>query len=132
MLHFGSSDDAFIASGAPPEEVFRAKIAQIRALSADKNLSLAASNLSALEACLLIAEAGNGGLPVYSAIRGVESRFASFSALTRRLQALRQASLLAERKGPKKSQTLLSLEPDFRAALLAALQTRSFSDVWRM
>lgn len=96
----------------------------IRRLGASHDMILATSNLGAYEAVLLIAAEGPEGLLVYKAIDGVSSRYCSQSGIIKRLKLLREAGLLYERPGEKKSQVYLSASEKLIDQLRDALMER--------
>lgn len=79
----------------------------IRTMGANRDLILCSTNLGAFEALLQILEAGPSGLPVYTAVENVQSRYSSASGIVGRLRMLRAEGLLEERNGKKKSQVCL-------------------------
>lgn len=84
-----------------------AELDHIRSLGS-KNLMLATANLGAYEALLCILSSGEPGMPVYQVVTNVKSSFSSQSGILVRLKIMRQAGLIEEFSGPKKSQVCLA------------------------
>lgn len=106
------------------DDVVLNELSYIRALGSKRSLAIAASNLGAYEAILMIMLAGDDGLPVYEAIQGVESRFCSQSGLLKRLRILRTEGLIEHRIGRKRSEVRLVVSTRFYEELLSVLQRK--------
>jgi hypothetical protein len=79
----------------------------IRQLGNNHDLRMATANLGAFEAVLYIIAEQERGVPVYSVISNVKSRYAGQSGILVRLRAMRELGLLEQRPGVKKSQVCL-------------------------
>ena len=89
-------------------EAVESELRHVRSLGASRNLVLATSNLGAFEALLIILSHQETGLPVYRALDGIRSTYASKSGVLKRLRLLRDAGLIEARTGDKrKSEVLL-------------------------
>ncbi len=118
------------------EKAIASELRYIRRLGVSPETILATSNLGAYEAVLMIIAESNRGMPVYRALQGVSSRYSSQSGIIKRLKTMREAGLIYERPGEKKSQVYLcaseSLVGELRVALLerhaAALRDGTIRD----
>jgi hypothetical protein len=81
----------------------QAEIDYIRRLGSKNDLMMAASNLGAYEALLIVLCSGADGVPVHHAIGQVQSRFSTPSCIIKRIGMMRQQGLILEKSGAKKS-----------------------------
>lgn len=98
----------------------------LRELGSDADLILATANLGAYEALLQLVEAGHDGLPVYSVVTGIQTRYASQSGIINRLRAMRERGLIIDRPGTKKSQVCL-MPSDGLLEKLGPILTRRYA-----
>ena len=110
-------------------EAVNAELSYIRQLGSNDNLILASANLGAYEALLIILSGGEAGVPVYQAVTSVRSRFSSQAGIISRIRLMRQAGLLVEKPGVKKSQVCLAPSEQLLQKLEPILRNKYYGDV---
>lgn len=111
------------------EEAVAAELTHIRRLGGNENLVLAASNLGAYEALLLILQNGELGTPVYQAVANVRTPFSGPAGIINRLKALRRLGLLEEKVGAKRSQVCLAPSERLLRDIYPVLSARHYGSL---
>lgn len=99
------------------KDMVLAEIDFVKALGSKNSLILASSNLGAFEVVLRLMQHREEGLPVYQAVKDVQSKFSSQSGILKRLNLMREAGLIESQPGKKASQVNLFLSEAFLADL---------------
>jgi hypothetical protein len=89
------------------EQLIFDELMHVRRLGMNEDLSYASANLGAWEALLIIAQAGEQGVPVYQAVSKVQTPFSGPAGIINRLKVMRKLGLLEHKEGEKKSQVCL-------------------------